>query len=250
MYIATVVTLLEINCGKELIIKTWEQNFLCKAATNPTATYTRYWFSLLAWWEALPLIIYFETFLQDCQPCFRELSLISWLLVTHLTTRMDGGDIWASPHTWACLCAKSSGRQSWQCYQISTETVTETSAKWYWIFKTPRYSEFQMYPYGIVLFPFMPVQHKNTVIKHQNPEKRVANWMVTCEENQLRSLNHRILSLWELKREISAHIATTGSDQHAKHSLTAQFCFCLFNCCYKANSFVSDSPHVDRFDTV
>ena len=30
-------------------------------------------------------------------------------------------------------------------------------------------------------------------------------------------LNNRILTLWELKQEISAHLVTTGSDQHAKH---------------------------------
>ena len=35
-----------------------------------------------------------------------------------------------------------------------------------------RYSEFQMCPYGIVLFPCMPAQHKYTAIKHQNPVKR------------------------------------------------------------------------------
>ena len=75
--------------------------------------------------------------------------------------------------------------------------------------------------------------------------------MVPCGEYQHRSLGViRILDLWELKREISAHLATTGSDQHAKHSLTAQFCFRLFYCCYEANSFVSDFPHIDFFDTL
>ena len=63
-------------------------------------------------------------------------------------------------------------------------------------------------------------------------------------------LNNRILTLWELKWKISAHLATTGSDRHAKHSLIAQFYFRLFYCCYEANSFVSDFPHIDFFDTV
>ena len=38
-------------------------------------------------------------------------------------------------------------------------------------------------------------------------------------------LNYRILTVWELKQEIFAHLATTGSEKHAKRWLTAQFCF-------------------------
>ena len=60
-------------------------------------------------------------------------------------------------------------------------------------------------------------------------------------------LNNRIITLPELKREISAHPTTNCSGQHAKHQLTAQFCFRLFYCCYEANSFVSDIPHIDFF---
>ena len=53
-----------------------------------------------------------------------------------------------------------------------------------------------------------------------------------------------------MKREISAQLVPTGSDQHVKHSLTAEFCFCVSYCCYEANCFVSDFPHIDFFDTV
>ena len=181
-------------------------------------------------------------FLQDCQSCFRESSLISWLFATHFTTRMDGCDIWASPHS--LLCAKSWVRQS---YNIRTKFGTETSAKRYWILETPRYSEVEMCPYGIVLFPRMPVQHKN------KKELQTKWWL--AENISLGHwgglvgycLNNRILTVWELKRELSAHLATTGSNQHAKHSLTAQFCFRLFYCYYEANSFVSDFPHIDFF---
>ena len=43
---------------------------------------------------------------------------------------------------------------------------------------------------------------------------------------------------------------TIGSNQQAKHSLTALICFRSFYCYYVANSFVSGFPHIDFFDTV
>ena len=135
---------------------------------------------------------------------------------------------------------------------------TETSAKRHWILDTLRFTEFEMCPYGIVLFPRMPIQHKNTAIRHRpcKKELQIKWWLAEnislghCGWLAAYCLNNRILTLWELKREISSHLATTGSDQHAEHSCTAQFCFRLIYCCCEANSFVSDFPHIDFFDRV
>ena len=37
----------------------------------------------------------------------------------------------------------------------------------------PQYSESEMCPYGIILSTRMPIQHKNTAIRPQNPVKKI-----------------------------------------------------------------------------
>ena len=128
----------------------------------------------------------------------------------------------------ACLCAKSWVRQS---YNIRTKIGTETSAKQYWILETLWYSEFEMCPYRILFFHACQfnTKHRHKTPKPCKKELQTKWWL--AENISLGHLgwlvayclNNRILTLWDLKREISTQPATNGSGQQAKHNWQHNF---------------------------